>query len=440
MVLDRVTVTGLIAVIGALALTLLLGFTLSGQQTPGGSGFPADVGSATPTSETAKTDLGGTQPAIPRLSIHTQPARQEGTLRISASGFSPRETLTVLAMEGGTGPARDIGSARAGADGGMAHIDIELPEWLRSGGHTLQVKGESGKVASETLYVRAKEGWIELRDYAVRQAGRIGLAAGGFEPHDEIDVFLVPGQDRPAELGEAPLASLVADAAGNTEWTEIQLPMVNTGVYALIVRGKGGDVEVLRVIEVQPLLVLLELSPWSGPPGSMVTVNGQGFKPGETVVVRFEGQEQPAGTFVADRFGNVWDAGPVQVPLRAAGSEVGVTLEGVDSGARVAQRFSVIAGHAWGELSSYAGPPGASVFFAGGGFGSEETVTIRHGDRGGTELFAGRTTPDGRFSRVGPVVIPADAGEEMTFTLVGEDSGAEATVRYTVLRPLGPRE
>ncbi len=374
------------------------------------------------------------------LRLPEAPALQDGELALAGEGFAPGEAVVISVSDDAGGQLRQIGEVRADDQGRLPGEALTLPEWLLSGAHTLVAAGkQSGREARETLYVRAKQGWIQLQDYAVRQAGRLGMVAGGFAPAEQVNLYLAPGQDRPAELPAEPLATVGADKAGNTDWSEFTLPLLMPGKYALIVRGATSQVEVLRVIEVQPLIPLFTLDPWSGPPGSRVALAGQGYKPGEQVRVTFGGSNEPVATLTADAYGNVYSVDPLEVP-RTLGGDVTVTLEGLESGARAVQRFSVVGGRSagvWGELSSYAGPPGEIVYLAGGGYASGENVSVHVGDRNGPVVATGQSLPDGRLAGLGPVTIPAAAGDELTFTIVGESSGAESAVRYKVLRPLG---
>ncbi len=378
-----------------------------------------------------------------QLALPAAPALQDGELALAGEGFTPGEVVAISISEDEAGPLRQVGEVRADSQGRWQGAAITLPAWVLSGAHMLVASGrESGREARETLYVRAKQGWIELQDYAVRQAGRLGMVAGGFEPTEQVNLYLAPGQDRPTELPAEPLATVSADRAGNTDWSEFSLPLLMPGRYALIVRGATSQVEVLRVIEVQPLIPLFTLDPWSGPPGSKVAISGQGYKPGEQVRVFFAGSSEPVATLTADAYGNVYSVDPLEVP-RSLGGDVAVTLEGAESGARTVQRFSVVGGRnasVWGELSSYAGLPGSVVYFAGGGYASSESVRVHQGDRNGPVVATGESLADGRLSQLGPVTIPTDGGEEITFTIVGESSGAESSVRYRVLRPLGETE
>lgn len=438
-------------IVGSLVVGLLVVGLLVGWSAFGGSSR-IGVGREEPSTLESERQAGGAPAGgdsqvaagAARLSLPEAPARQEGELVLSGAGFAAGEPVAIALSEGPSGPAREVARFTADSQGRLTDVEVALPEWVLSGAHIVEATGQrSGRVVADTLYVRAKDGFIELEDYAIQQSGTLGLVAGGFEAGEEVAVYLAPGQDRPAQLPAEPVATVKADPAGNTDWSEVRMPLLQPGRYALVVRGAVSEVEVMRVIEVQPLIPLFELNPWSGPPGTQVAINGRGYKPGEEVRVVFEGSNEPAATLIADEYGNVNSIDPIAVPPTIGAGDVSVVLEGAESGARTIQRFSVIGGRSantWGELSSYAGPPGSAVYFGGGGFANGEQVTVHVGDRSGLVVASGQAGIDGRLSRVGPATVPSDAGEEVTFSIVGESSGAEASVKYKVLRPLGPTE
>ena len=436
MVWKRRTLVASLAVLAVLFLGLLAGFAYSQQ-----GGTPSQPAAGTPLPQATQA----AQPAVvaaPKLSVPAQAVMQEGELLLSGQGFAPGEQVSIAAGKGEDAVA-ELGTVTADEEGNWGDVSFDLPASMESGTYELQAKGEeSERTAGGTLYVRAPKGWIQLQDYVVRVGNRLGLIAGGFGPKEQVNLYLTAGQDRPGELPAQPLATMTADPAGNTDWSDLQLPVLDPGRYALLLRGDDSQVEVLRVIEIQPLIPLLQLNPWSGPPGSSITLSAQGFTPGEAVRVYLGGGNEAAAEFTADQYGNLADAGPIAIPGRTGGGQVAVFLEGAQSRARISQNFSVIGGqnNAWLVLSQYAGAPGARIYFSGGGFGSGEKVTVHLGDRGGPEVASAETAADGSFERVGPTTVPANGNEDVGFTIVGEASGAEARATFKVLRaPEQPR-
>jgi len=365
---------------------------------------------------------------------------QNGQLPLSAQGFDAGETVVIRASENDYSSIRELARVQAD-DEGRFDQKLTMPDWLTSGSHVLQVKGEnSGRQAEATIFVRAEKPWINLSTYSVQPAQRLGFIGGGFQPHEDVMVYLEPGETAPAQPTTQALQTAQADPAGNLTWMEVPLPMVKPGAYCLLLEGRDSHDRITRTLTVEPLHPLLELSPWSGPPGTKVDLNGRGFMPGEKISVYVNGSSQPALTFEADQYGQYWGAGPVSIPQDLTQGKIAIKLEGEQSRASVTQDFAVVAPHPWAELNVYSGAPGTPVLLSGGGFAAKEKVSIHIGDAGAPTVGVGETDSQGRLWSAGPATVPADASKSVAFVLVGESSGATASTTFEVITFLQPGE
>lgn len=374
----------------------------------------------------------------PKAEAHLaeETVKQYGRLGLSADGFLPGEGVTVAVKPEGSAEPIELGRVQADDQGRIGEFAADLPDGVTSGPRAVTVAGAaSGRRATTILYVRAEKTFAVLNTYTPRPTDKLGFVVGGFEPGEQVQVFL-------RDTTGAPLATVPTDQAGNTAWTEVETPVVQPGQYDLIFQGSQGKNSYVQRITVSPLTPTLELSPWAGPPGSSFELNGRGFLAGEDVQVFVGRGQQPATTFEADQYGSFWGIGPLVVPVEAGAGQAEVRLIGQRSGAEVTQSFTVVGGKPWAELSAYSGMPGTVVRFSGGGFGARERVTVHLGNAGGPVVATAQTDERGNVVRSDSAAVPSDptatSQTTVTFTMVGEASRSEASAAFTVVAPAIP--
>jgi hypothetical protein len=368
------------------------------------------------------------------LTMPSKAATQWEEFTFSAEGFKPGEKVSVQVDQGGT--LKELGQVDADSDGKITDGKIQLPYWLESGNRSVQVVGvDSGTQATGTLHIRAKQLWINLSGYTPQPATTLGFIAGGFEPGDKVKVYLTQNGAVPTDPSVQPVATATADEAGNTVWTEFQVPVVEPGKYTLLLQGDSTKDPAKASIDVTPLQPQMELSPWSGLPGSSFDVNAKGFLANEDVDLYLGESGTPLSTYQADEYGGVWGAGPISVPTQSKGGAITVTLRGKQSGSVVKADFNVVPANPWLELSNYSGFAGSPVMAKGGGFAAGERVTLHIGNAGGPSVGETVAAEDGSYQGIGPVYTPSDATQEVTFVAVGESSGTQATATYKVVEP-----
>ncbi len=372
------------------------------------------------------------------VAIDPQPAPQSGQVRISGKGFDAGESVTIsVGKTTDTTTMLTVANAVTIGDGSFDPVIVTLSDELQSGAHAIAAVGQtSGRRSTATLWIRAPQPWLVLDSYDVPQYGDLGLVAGGFEPMDQVQVSL----DGAAGASGPPvkLVNLTTDQAGNAVWTQIKLPQLAAGSYAMVLRGQANAAELRRDIHVTPLKPTVELSPWAGPPGVSVQVNARGFAPSEQVHVSFGGTQDPA-LLTADEYGNLWGAGPVHIPQNASSGSFALNLVGAESGAKASPEFKVLDPKPWLELTSWSGAPGAPVGFGGGGWIAGERVSIHIGSATSLARSTGTGDDGGWLKGAGQVYIPNDVGDDVIFVAVGEQSHLVAAATFKVVFPFGLR-
>ncbi len=400
---------------------------------------PVAQGTTTSGNDPAPTTA-AVQPArVPAalVAIDPQPAPQSGQVRISGTGFDAGESITISVgkTNDAAGAMLMVANAVTTGDGSFAPVAVTLADELQSGAHAIAAVGQtSGRRSTGTLWIRAPQPWLVLDTYDVPQYGDLGLVAGGFEPMDQVQVSLDAG----ANGSSVQLVNLTTDQAGNAVWTEVKLPRLAAGTYAMVLHGQANSAELRRDIHVTPLKPTVELSPWAGPPGVSVQVNARGFGPGEQIHVSFGGTPDPT-IMTADEYGNLWGAGPVHIPQTAPAGALALNLVGADSGAKATPEFKVLDPKPWLELTAWSGAPGAPVGFGGGGWIAGERVSIHMGSATNPTQSTGAGDDGGWLKGVGQVYIPNDVGDDVIFVAVGEQSHLVAAATFKVVLPFGLR-
>lgn len=395
------------------------------------------------------------------VAIAPVPVKQDGPAKITGRGFAPGESITITAeiaaptrsaSGGARGTASQIALARAqaAADGTLSAHIAALPDELTSGQHTLEAVGQrSGKHATIALLVRAKSPWINLNNYAMKPESTIGFILGGFAPDESIVVSLEPGKrgadgqpQDPAQVSKATkLTSISADSVGNSTWTEVKVPALHPGAYSLVARGAKSGQQIAVNVVVEPLTPVIQLSPWSGPPGTSIQINARGFMPGDTVQVFLGNATRPITTVTADQYGNFWGAGPIQIPYGTTAGPFSIRFTDQVGSADVRADFRVLDTKPWLELTNWSGPPSSSVGFGGGGWAAGERVTVHLGSASGP-VAAVCQADDYGWLRLGTAAtVPGDAtpggdaASSITFVAVGDRSHANASATFKIINP-----
>jgi hypothetical protein len=350
---------------------------------------------------------------------------------LTAGGFEPGENVRVFFEQQ---PQNVLISRESDLAGNMAWSEIEL-RGLRSGQYNLILEGETSQIKiTEPFVISPRAPWADLHVYTIGPGGKVGFDGHDFAPGERIQVYL----DEPTGT---PIVLATADEAGNITVDDAYAATPSdVGSHRIILVGDLTPQNTVIPFDVIPFTPAFQMTTYSGPPGTGTSFDGSGFAPGETVKVYVQGQEQAVATIKADTQGGFTDAGAYQIPRNANGGNLGFILVGESSGARLSQQFSVIRIQPFLGLNQHAGQPGTVIRFQGLGFAAGENVTIYVGNREGPKAATATADSEGRFERSGSFTVPADAKQEVSFTAIGDESGAEATVRFQVVVPTPPEQ
>jgi len=228
-----------------------------------------------------------------------------------------------------------------------------------------------------------------------------------------------------------------ADADGRfSVKNAFELPLVK-GQNEIIFVGQQSKAQVSANFMAMKFLPALQLSTYSGRPGSLVSFIGDGWAHNDTlqVFIGEKGGGQALGTFTADASGTFQDGGAVRVPVHAQAGGLPLTVRGEISQAEVTLWYQVLDLKPTAELTAYQGPPGTVVAFTGRSFAPGEGVHVHLREQNGPELAVGTADDAGTAENISSYPVDGNWGDVVPFVLVGGDSGVTAITHFKFANP-----
>jgi len=363
------------------------------------------------------------QASKPELDLESTTMRQGAKLKVSAVGFNPQDSLSLMIKGIGGKPLLQAGADRGG---NLMATEAQLPI-LPAGDYTLVLQSKDGKrQATRIVSVVARTPWVILDPYAMRPGQSVSFSGYDFIPGDEVKVILDGNSLKP-------LSKITVNDAGffgqSAAWTPAAK---DVGKHTLTFVSQHAQ-PVSVQFEVLTRNPSFGMSTYAGRPGSKVSFNGKGFAPNETIHVLLGDAQKEVASFDADKDGAFSGAGEITIPLDAQGTRLKVTLLGDQSQVPVSLEFNLLSAEPWVGLSTYAGERSTAVYLDGHGFGPGEEVDVYINGQA-APLAKAQANANGEVDHLGPIAVPAGAGTgRLTFTLKGTQTGAQASVDFTVL-------
>ncbi len=252
-----------------------------------------------------------------RLAITS--GRAGSATTVIGSGFKPGETVTIYWL-GPAGPV--LGSFRASATGELVGR-VNIPATTQLGTYNIYVRGNSSGQVGAVKYTVTHLVAVRLR--LAIPSGRAGspttVIGSGFKPGESVTIYWL-GPAGPV------LGTFRASATGELIG-RVNIPATaQLGTFNIYVRGNSSSqIGAVKYTVNRLVAVSLRLSPSSGQAGTTTTVIGSGFKPGETVTIRWGGTVGPIiGTTRASTGGNI--SVRITVPKNATRTTHSIVAQG----------------------------------------------------------------------------------------------------------------
>jgi hypothetical protein len=439
----RLTWAGL----GVVALLLVISQVVAQmvRHTPGSSETALDNTGAsqrqTPTpAPRATLNPGPTTSQVPLTALTSGPlillnpglVRPGASVSVTGSGFDPKAVLDLdLKEQAPASSAQTVSFTQANKSGAFT-ADFAAPTSPNSG--TLIVEAherKSDKLAQASLTISGGAApQVKLGLSAGNPGDSIALSAQGFVPGEPIAIYW-------NSLQSQPIAALRADRSGNVRSASVTVPFGAVGNNTFIFLGAQSQSPVTMPFVMLNLYPVVQLSSYAIQAGNALTFSGNGFGPGERVLIYLNVPSgPPIATVQADSTGALEQTTGFAIPFVLKGKQTLIFL-GELSRAPTTASFDVVPYMPSAQPSTYSGLPGTTVSFYAAGFARSEIVHIYEGR---TPLAAGRmvgcfrTNNQGEAGAVGAYVIPGDVpAGKLTFALTGAESGGVATTTVQVL-------
>lgn len=266
------------------AIGVVVALALSGPQPPRGAapharGSPAAA--ATPP-----------KPGSTSVQLVTQDLTPDSHLSLKGAGFVGEEQLAVT-IEDAQGNPYTQATFTADKDGHLLDTPLALPPQLGPGEYQVRVVGStSHRAASAVFRMHTVPPTVMLDTYAAKPGQSIVFAGSGFIAGELVHVRL--------GTAPAPLASVRATDLGGVTG-HLQIPAMPPGNYSLTLVGESSDTPASVGFNVQGYAPWIVLSRYYPAPGEGVGILGQGYGPGERVLVYLNSTRgKPVLTVTAD--------------------------------------------------------------------------------------------------------------------------------------------
>lgn len=346
----------------------------------------------------------------------------------AGGGFKPGERIAIYFDSLGGDP---IGTVAASKTGTVKVAGVPVP-LSQEGPHAFVFLGEQSQVPVRVPFsVTGLYPFVVLDNYTPLPQQAVGISGEDFYPGERVLIFM-------NEVSATPLAVAIASPTGAIQADgAVPVPVDLRGTVTVIALGEQSGTTTSVELTIQEFAPALELTTYSGPPGTTIGFTGSAFAADEVIHV-YDGRpedKRELTSFQTGPNGAFKAAGSFQLPIDAPVGKLTLTAVGEKSRVPVGVVFSVQGFQAGLNLTSYAGKAGSMTAFSGSGFVSGEKLRAYLGrSENGQEVASFEAGADGSFEDAGAFVIPYGSPPgQLPIVVLGDKSKTPVTVEYTVL-------
>lgn len=373
--------------------------------------------------------LGGT-PSLtspPLITLNPGLVRQGAPVAITGIGFDPGSSVDIRFMPDGSRQPMVIPGTQVAPDGsfGASFVVPQMPN--ANGGTITAAERGSTKTARANAEVQAGVGFMALNAFYGRPGDVVGVTANGFQPGEKIDAYW-------GRIGGPPAAQLQADQRGGLLRYPMNVGIAPAGSASLILVGEESKTTATASFTMGSLYPNAGVLPYAVKPTQPFAVGGNGFMPGEPVLLYINNSSgPPVKVLQSDQRGTVGGASFI-APYKLRGKQT-LELVGQQSRATAMTGFQILPFSPMAQPSTWGGMPGTSMSFYARGFAPNEVVLVYAGrspDNPGELVSAFRVDARGNAVGAGRYTIPATAHGPESLQLVGRQSEATANATLTI--------
>ncbi len=329
----------------------------------------------------------------------------------NGTGFAPNETIQVKLG------SSVLGTATTNASGAFTTSGIALPISLHNTTATLTFNGSvSATSLPLTLTIGQLYPSVTPSVWYTAPGSVISVTGSGFAPNENVTV-----------TAGTKTASTTANASGAFTLGSFALPASGGSSLVLTATGATSGASANASIALAALSPWLTFSTYWAQGGSALTILGNGFAGGESVLLK--SGTQTLGTANANTSGAFSFSGAV--PFAPAGP-VTISGTGQTSGAVGSGSMQVAPVYTSFTLGSYAVQRGHAVELIGSGYLPNESVQIMTGATGSTVVHTVTANASGTFDDSSYIIPATTAAGNMTITATGAHSFDTKTITMYV--------
>jgi len=269
---------------------------LSGQPRPSAQPH-GRTGPHTPTPPPMGVTETPPAPGSASVQLVAQDLTPASRLALVGAGFAGREHLEVTIVDSQGHPYAQV-TLLAGDNGRLRETSVSLPPQLASGDYQVLVSGStSHRTASVAFRMHDVPPTVALDAYTSKPGQSVGFAGSGFIPGETVHVY----------LGRASGQIVSAKATvGGAVSGRLKIPALPAGTYTLTLVGETSQSPASVGLNVQGFAPWVVLDRYALAPGERMGFIGQGFAPGEQVLVYLNSlHANPVLRMTADTAGQI---------------------------------------------------------------------------------------------------------------------------------------
>lgn len=336
----------------------------------------------------------------------------------SGFAFAAGEQVKIYWNYRGPGTGTLLTTATGDSTGSFT-ATANIPANVTPGTYPIGAVGQSSNLKAKYFFI-VYTPTLMLAPVSGAPKTNLTVSAYGFTGSENVQIFW-GGQ-------ATPLTTAATTEFGYLPPTTITVPgRATPGTYNVKVVGESSHITVKSTFTI--VAPAITLSSTTGPVGTQVTLNGQGYTPGERVHILWNYTGPGTGTDVADVTAGY--SGLIQASFSvpaATTAAYNVAAVGASSGRTSQQQFTLAQGLAASPASN---SPGLKTTISGTGFQANETVNYYWDSTSGLHL--GKNSADGNGNISKNITIPTDATPGTHSVIaVGHASGTSFTAQVTV--------
>jgi hypothetical protein len=250
----------------------------------------------------------------PQLKLSAQVGKPGDLITVSASGFSPNETIKVY---WNTTAGQPFTTLQANGSGGIGQATIQVPFGATGVNSFLFVGAKSQSMVAATFDLLSLYPTVKLSSYAIQADNLLSFSGKGFGPGERVLVYVNSANGQPVAVIQAAQNGSFSNAGG------FVIPFALQGRQTLIFVGEQSRASVAVGWTVLPYMPNAQTSTYGGLPGTTISFYTTGFARSEVVHVYVGYTQNSQGTMVScfrtDNKGNAVAAGSYIIPGDAQG-------------------------------------------------------------------------------------------------------------------------